>query len=105
MSHILLSYPLGPRTLLTAFRGGHYASTLESLLRDPRSNVLVVYGDRDEFTGVENYDAWANSLRAISDRHGGKECLEIAKVDGGNHFWGNPSAREALVAAVRKFLS
>ena len=103
VSHILLSYPLGPRSWLTAFRGAHYTSTLANLLKDSRARVLVIYGDEDDFTGVENYDSWANSLRSVA-RGEGKAQLEIVKVANANHFWTDDQSREALVHAVRNFV-
>ncbi|TCD63336.1 hypothetical protein EIP91_005655 [Steccherinum ochraceum] len=86
VSHVLLSYPLGPRSWLTAFRGKHYTNTLNTLLRDPKSKVLVVYGDLDEFTGVESYDAWADGLEEEAQGDGKGE-LTVERVHGATHFW------------------
>lgn len=86
VSHILVSYPLGPRTWLTAFKSATYTSTLNDLLQNPRSDVLIIYGDCDQFTGEQNYDAWSEDLKAQVSGDG-KGKLEIAKIDGASHFW------------------
>ncbi|KAI0342679.1 alpha/beta-hydrolase [Trametopsis cervina] len=101
ISHILLSYPLGPRSWLTAFRGGHYTTTLANLLRDSRSHVLAIYGDNDDFTGVESYDTWADSLRREAVDGGN---LEILKIEHANHFWRDDDARETLLQHVQQWV-
>ncbi|KAG6832792.1 hypothetical protein H0H92_009410 [Tricholoma furcatifolium] len=50
-THILISYPLGPRGWLTMFNTGTYNAKLKELVQDKSSHVLVVFGDDDEFTG------------------------------------------------------
>lgn len=104
VTHILLSYPLGPRSWLTAFRGRRYTATLNALVRDPRANVLVIYGDRDEFTGVQSYDDWAESLRR-ENAGGGKAHLQILRIEGANHFWVDPAARDQMLRTVQQCVS
>ncbi|KAI0077061.1 alpha/beta-hydrolase, partial [Panus rudis PR-1116 ss-1] len=103
VSHILLSYPLGPRSWLTAFCGRTYTTALNSLLHDPRSNVLVIYGDCDEFTSEGRYDAWASDLRKeiSGGRHG---TLHIEKIVTANHFWVDYEARNSLLTTVRNWV-
>ena len=85
-SHILISYPLGTRGLLTLFRSSTYASALRSLIQSPTGNVLVIYGDKDEFTSGSKYDIWSEELQ--NDAKGdGKGRLKVVKVAGGSHFW------------------
>jgi len=86
-SHLLLSYPLGPRSFLTLFRGGTYTDRLNKLINDPRSNVLVIYGDQDQFTGVETYEGWAAELR----KNSGEFRAEL--VQGATHFWTSRSGQ------------
>jgi len=102
--HILLSYPLSPRPFLTAFRSGHYATSLNKLLHDPLSNVLVVYGDEDEFTGESSYDFWADTLTRETQGEG-KGKLAVEKIEGATHFWleGN-EARARMLEVVRKWV-
>ncbi|KAH8100988.1 alpha/beta-hydrolase [Cristinia sonorae] len=99
-SHILLSYPLGPRSWLTAFRGKYYTDTLNALLHDPNANILVVYGDQDEFTGAGSYDTWVDGLE--EEAHGeGRGTLRVERVDGATHFWTDANgAREQMVEIV-----
>jgi hypothetical protein len=98
-SHVLLSYPLGARGLLTLFRTNTYATGLNQLIRDPGANVLVVYGNYDEFTREVNYDEWAGELAAV-DRKGE---LKVVKVEQGTHFWRGETGRE-LQAIIKQWL-
>ncbi|KAF9496816.1 alpha/beta-hydrolase [Pleurotus eryngii] len=81
ISHILLSYPLGARMFLTLFNSGSYASKLKELVENPASNLLIIYGDQDEFTGASRYDEWTKSLSSETS------TLKVVKVEGGSHFW------------------
>jgi hypothetical protein len=65
-THILISYPLGPRGLLTAFHSRTYQRALEDLVRQPGARVLLCQGDADDFTGAETYDAWAEELGQLA---------------------------------------
>ena len=106
-SHILLSYPMGPRHWLTAFRGHRYTTALQSLVNDPRSNVLIIYGDNDNFTTVESYDAWVASLRdvhPVGKAAPSRGKLEVVKVRGASHFWREEEAVDRLIEVVRGWL-
>jgi len=65
-THVLISYPLGPRGLLTAFRTQTYQRALEDLVRQQGARILLCQGDVDDFTGAEDYDAWAESLGRLA---------------------------------------
>lgn len=94
-SHILLSYPLDKRGLLTLFHSRSYAETLKALVQNPRSNVLILYGDRDEFTGIGNYETWVEKLQRDAGQGtggvGGR--LQVGFVEGATHFWEPRKAR------------
>ncbi|KAJ3863126.1 Alpha/Beta hydrolase protein [Lentinula novae-zelandiae] len=79
-SHILISYPLGPRSYLTLFRSSTYASRLQELIRSQDSNVLIIYGDQDEFTSAKSYESWAKELQ-------GQRGLSLLCRSGASHFW------------------
>ncbi|TFK40019.1 Alpha/Beta hydrolase protein [Crucibulum laeve] len=83
-SHVLLSYPLSPRGWLILFRTSYYAKKLEELVCNASSNVLVLFGDHDEFTSVSKYKAWAHELQGYS---GADKSLTVVEVPGGSHFW------------------
>ncbi|KAI0091057.1 alpha/beta-hydrolase [Irpex rosettiformis] len=106
ISHILLSYPLGPRSWLTAFRGAHYTATLNALLHDPQARVLVIYSDHDDFTGVGSYDNWVDSLRnEAGGVEGGPQAnLEVMKIEDANHFWTNDEARHIMLRCIREWV-
>jgi uncharacterized protein len=101
--HILLSYPLGPRGLLTAFHTQTYKKKLQELVQDASSNVLILFGDVDEFTGEASYDAWAEEL--MKSAGGNQERVKVEKIQNGTHFWmGRPAAmmREMVGVALDK---
>lgn len=94
-SHILLSYPLGPRAWLTMFNSSSYNSALRNLVEHPESNVLVIFGDQDEFTSIAKYRVWASEL--------GGSNLEIREISNASHFWHGRSGRE-LQGIVSRWL-
>ena len=104
-SHILVSYPLGPRSWLTAFHGSRYQSALQDLVRAPGAHILILYGDQDEFTSVSSYDSWTDALRAVNGEGGQREAqLEIVKIEGTSHFWREDHAVDRLLEAVRSWV-
>ncbi|KAJ7475737.1 Alpha/Beta hydrolase protein [Mycena latifolia] len=94
-SHVLISYPLAVRGWLTLFRA-RYEEQLAKLLRDPAANVLVVFGDHDEFTAAARYRAWRGSLE-------GSDNCKWAEVRDGTHFWRDSDGDE-LVKVVSEWL-
>ncbi|KDQ14897.1 hypothetical protein BOTBODRAFT_332362 [Botryobasidium botryosum FD-172 SS1] len=76
--HILISFPLSPLPLLTAFHSSTYTSALSALTSNPQARVLILYGDRDQFTAVGKYHSWVNAFKANS-----VDCVQVA---GGDHF-------------------
>ncbi|KAI0267768.1 alpha/beta-hydrolase [Gloeopeniophorella convolvens] len=119
-SHVLISYPLGPRWLITAFRAQTYQRAFEDLVRAPDARVLLCYGDSDDFTGSDAYDDWAEALGKLaisaesetgdevtaeddSDGERGGSGLEVVKIPGASHFWGG-QAGGGLIEAVTQFL-
>lgn len=93
-SHLLVSYPLGPKAWLTLFHSSSYTKALDDVLQHPDSNVLVIFGGKDEFTSYSKYKEWASSLRGN---------VELVEVEHGSHFWHGRSAR-ILVDTVGKWL-
>jgi len=98
-SHILLSYPLSVRGLITFFRSGTYDTALQKLLQEPEAHILIVYGNQDQFTAVQKYDKWVLDLKKNN-----KANLTTLKIDGGDHFWGSAASNE-LCEAVANWLS
>ncbi|KAI0775105.1 alpha/beta-hydrolase [Trametes elegans] len=106
-AHILLSYPLGPRHWLTAFHTHRYEKALQDLVNDPRSNVLIIYGDNDNFTTVESYDAWARGLQDLRPAGGERAArgkLESVKIENASHFWGERDAIRRLVEVLHDWV-
>jgi uncharacterized protein len=96
-SHVLLSYPLSPLPILTFFHHGSHAAALGDLVSDPDSDVLLVYGTRDQFTSESKYDAWSKDLELRAAK------LEVHKVDGADHFWGG-AAMQTLLDIIGRWL-
>ncbi|KAH7928261.1 alpha/beta-hydrolase [Leucogyrophana mollusca] len=101
-SHVLLSYPLSPRGLLTLFNTKTYASAISALLREPTSNLLIVFGENDEFTSKSKYDAWAKLLK---EQEPGKAALEIVSIPGASHFWRATEEQRMLEETLENWLS
>lgn len=87
-SHVILSYPLAHRPLLSLFSSSTYQNALLALVRNPESNVLVVHGDEDDFTGIAKYNSWTAELTTEA-----KGKLKVEVIPGARHFWGG----EAMV--------
>ena len=96
-SHILLSYPLGPIGWLTLFNKSTYTANLKELIGNANSNVLIIYGDHDEFTSIGRYKAWREQLE------GDARNLKVVEVSGGSHFWRGRSNAE-MMCIVREWL-
>lgn len=73
---------------MTLFRGETYTDHLNKLINDPQSNVLIVHGDRDEFTSAETYGGWVTELR----KNTGEFRVEL--VQGATHFWTRDSGEK-----------
>ncbi|KAF9565206.1 alpha/beta-hydrolase [Agrocybe pediades] len=94
-SHVLLSYPLGPRGWLTLFHSSTYTTTLKELIQQPDSNVLIILGDCDEFTAHSKYSSWVSEF-------GDAKNVKIEEVKDATHFWQGESGRK-LIDIVREW--
>jgi len=128
-AHVLISYPLGPRGLLTAFHTATYQNALENLVRQPAAHVLICYGDADDFTSAETYEGWVEALGKLAvdtgadgEEEGGRHQsagkgedgggraeqggngLEVVRISQATHFWGG-HAGSGLIEAVTQFLT
>ena len=86
-----MSYPLGPRMFLTCFCSGAHDRALNSLVQDPHADVLLLFGDRDEFTAIEKYETWAAKLKET-----GGYRVQVSCVKGAGHFWSQRTSAEML---------
>jgi len=96
-SHILISYPVSVLYLLTLFNSTPYRTALQTLAQNSASDVLAIYGDTDNFSGVNQFDKWADELKKEP-----KGKMQVEKVEGADHFWGG--AGERLEDIVGKWL-
>ena len=56
---------------LTLFNSAKYSDALDKLLVEPKSHMLVLYGDKDQFTGIRRYQTWvehAQRVRQMQER-------------------------------------
>jgi hypothetical protein len=67
---------------------------LNEVLEHPESKVLVIHGDRDEFTSHAKYQEWISELRGN---------VEVVEVENGAHFWLGSSGGQ-LIEAVERWL-
>ncbi|KAJ6494722.1 Alpha/Beta hydrolase protein [Mycena vitilis] len=96
-AHILVSYPLGVRGWLTLFRS-RYEEALKELLANPASNVLVLFGDWDQFTSAAAYRTWRARLE--TGPVGKLKCVEVKE---GTHFW-RDSDGDTLAETVSEWI-
>ncbi|KAH7884613.1 Alpha/Beta hydrolase protein [Phlebopus sp. FC_14] len=101
-SYVLLSYPLSPRGLLTMFHTSTYLSALRSLLLEASVSMLIIYGDKDDFTSKAKYDAWAERIRKTEDTKAQLEIISVARAD---HFWHEESTRASLKTTLESWLA
>ncbi|KIY63426.1 alpha/beta-hydrolase [Cylindrobasidium torrendii FP15055 ss-10] len=85
-SYLFLSYPLGVRGVLTLFRGKSYEDALNALIATG-SQIFIVYGTSDQFTGVAKYDDWASQFSSCNN-------VLVKRVEGADHFWRGSLSRE-----------
>lgn len=83
------------------FHSRMYSAALTSLLRDVRARLLVIHGDRDDFTSHSQYDAWTESLKTTE---GVQAQLRIVTVAGAGHFWQTETSRAALKETLANWL-
>lgn len=87
---------------MTLFHGNTYAEKVKELIQNPSSDILVVFGDQDEFTGSSNYRQWQIELEELAEVEN-RGQLKVVMVEGATHFW-TGSARQNLLQEVGKWL-
>lgn len=65
--------------------------------------MLLMYGDRDNFTDVETYRNWAKRLTEEDEERKG-DVLSVAEVREADHFWRDLRHRGELCKAVCDWL-
>ena len=121
---MLISYPLGVLFAITLFRSNYFLDGLEERLRTARdslqvqgqagstvvpsendlegkkgSDLLLIYGDRDQFTAVEKLRGWSSRLEVV-----GGERVTTREITGADHFWREESGRNGLITALFDWL-
>lgn len=71
---------------------------LRDLVDDPASDVLAIFGDADQFSGVGPLRKWRDGLVAA-----GSGRFKGVEVEGADHFWRGEGLDE-LVREVRDWL-
>lgn len=83
------------------FHSKVYSEALTSLLRDVRARLLIVHGDRDDFTSHSQYDTWTESLKTTE---GVQAQLRTVTVAGASHFWHTGTSRAVLKETLENWL-
>ncbi|KAM0751611.1 hypothetical protein T439DRAFT_355518 [Meredithblackwellia eburnea MCA 4105] len=113
--YLLISYPLSVMWALTVFRSSSFEDSLASLAKPtplPNSSlgtsVLAIFGDSDQFTGVDNYRQWKAKLEATQEGELAGPASAIPfraiEVGGADHFWRTGGAIRQLLEETKKFL-
>lgn len=94
LAYVLLSYPLGPRSFLTLFKGSFYDQKLTDLISSGKSKILLAFGGRDEFTALDRYQLWVSDLEAkdsaaqsADEASNRQKTLRVLQVPEASHFW------------------
>ncbi|TEB29258.1 alpha/beta-hydrolase [Coprinellus micaceus] len=100
LAYVLLSYPLGPRSFLTLFKGSYYDEKLDELITASKSKILIAFGGRDEFTSFHRYKDWVKRLKSKAPVQE-EEMLSVLGVPEATHFWFNESNDKLQVELAR----
>jgi pimeloyl-ACP methyl ester carboxylesterase len=84
------------------FHTGIYSLALRDILCNPDARLLLIYGDKDEFTSKSKYEEWVDTLRRTD---GLKAKLNVIPVMDASHFWQSDGARTALQQAIDSWIS
>ncbi|KAJ3526139.1 hypothetical protein NMY22_g10285 [Coprinellus aureogranulatus] len=103
LAYVLLSYPLGPRSFLTLFKGSYYDQKLDEIISSSKSKILIAYGGRDEFTSFERYKDWVKRLESKSSETQREKMLSVLEVPKATHFWFG-EANDKLRAELARWL-
>ncbi|KAI9011945.1 Alpha/Beta hydrolase protein [Phycomyces nitens] len=97
--YVLISYPLSVTWALSLFKASFFRTQATKLLdhykQTTQGGVLVIYGDRDQFTSSKSYERW------LEGRTGGHVRAEMVK--GADHLWFD--YEQLLVTIVDKWLN
>jgi hypothetical protein len=67
--------------------------------------MLVLYGDRDQFTGIGRYEAWVKSLQEAGNvPSNGTTVVADVKIAGGDHFW-QGEALDHMLTEIEKWVN
>jgi hypothetical protein len=115
LRYILISPPISSFVgfLLTPFRSGGLATSLKRILAErnpaitdqgdaPGSQVLVVYGGRDNFTSLSTYCQWTSEILAASESNANK--MTTKQIPEADHFWSNPRCKSEMLEAISTWL-
>ena len=80
--HLLVSYPLSVLWALTLFNSSTSKRALLDLVKVPTADVLAVFGDSDQFSGVGPLRKWSEALERE-----GTGSFRGVEVVGADHFW------------------
>lgn len=98
--HILLSYPLSVLWIVTCFHSTPFTKALQNLVTHPKSDVLILYGENDQFTKAAKYEGWVKTLETAAAkvgcgrRTGGTGKVAVQTLQNGDHFWQGPIMRD-----------
>lgn len=78
--------------------GGTVCSTAGEETKNKGNDLLIIYGDQDQFTAVEKLRDWSNRLEEI-----GRDTVRTVEI-AGDHFWREEKGRGELFTALFDWL-
>jgi alpha/beta superfamily hydrolase len=92
--YLLISYPLSVMWALSSFHGKFFRERamqkIQSASQSTGSPILLLMGDRDQFTGLNAFKKW------IGDNE--NDFVKVRIIPGADHFWfGKEDVLEKIV--------
>ncbi|GAA5863249.1 hypothetical protein JCM5353_008120 [Sporobolomyces roseus] len=100
-SYLLISYPLSVLWALTSFNSSRFTIALEDRARDG-NRVCVVYGDKDQFSGIAKLRDWSTRLKSMGSTRA--DNVRIVEVEGADHFWAKGETKREALEKVKEWL-
>jgi alpha/beta superfamily hydrolase len=102
-SYLLISYPLSVLWALTFFRSGPFTTALRETVMRGNERILTVFGDRDQFSGVEKLRKWAGELDELAQGSGNRSWKAI-EIEGADHFWLDRAQKIELLETIKAWV-
>jgi len=67
------------------------------------NRVCVVYGDKDQFSGIAKLRDWSTRLKSMGSTRD-DEGVKVIEVEGADHFWARGETKRDALQRVTEWL-